>query len=217
MEESESINPKIESDDDNSESSDDNEVSLDHSFNSQSVSFHDCSRRPLAPISLEDASPDASPTFRENRERSAKAFHVNGHKRRKVLRSSFAELPPENSTSLLFPGSAENRAAILAELKEEEEVREVKEAKELAQGVPSKTEPEQTPQDSSQEFNMPSSMEAGRGAKRPSPEKSSIELLADADEETKKAKQERNRVCARECRKRKKQYLETVESQVPSH
>lgn len=212
MEESEGIvNPKIESDDDPSESSDDDEVSLDHSFNSQSVSYRDCFRRPLAPIPLEDATPDASPTCRANRGRRSKAVYTNGRKRKKVLRSSFTELRPESPASLLFPGGAESQAASQMVVKEEEE------AKESAQGVSLKLEPDLTPQDSSQELDRPSAKEAGRGVKRSSPEKPPTELPADADEETKRAKQERNRVCARECRKRKKQYLESVESQVLRH
>ncbi len=166
-----------------------NSLSRDHSFDNRSVNL-----RPIRGDMSRDDSHDFSQIKDAGRETTTGPTR-NGFKRRKVLRSGSREADT-SLVHLIFPGASEAISTQPLALPKIE------------------YEPFQKSTFSKAEMPpQPPKKQKEKAVKRVKPESASSIGSGD-DEESRKAKQERNRVCARECRKRKKMYLENMEAQV---
>ena len=134
---------------------------------------------------------------------------------RKISRNNSREVPMNNnSIHYLFTTTSETLQQESVFKKDDPESGNHKE-KEDSHYYYDKLQPDKSPASATSPRKYVRS-----GIKRVKPEDNSEGIKLDSliesgsDEETKKTKQERNRVCARECRKRRKQYLESIEGQV---
>ena len=194
----ESVCPQIESRDYSNQSDYGDEISLDHSFKSESIPVRDNYRQNW---DIHVPSRDPSPPLQECCDELMASPYIN---RRKFALSEPSDTSLCMALPILIPSTCTAPAKLPDLNIQLQDCRCKMEDPGLTEIKP-KTASTPAPSTKKQ-----------KGVKRTIPEPPTIEqfLEGEGDEDTRRARQERNRMCARECRRRKKVYMENMESQV---